>query len=237
MRVAEGVEMFVDQDVVNWFVVETEEGPVAVDAGFPTAWKQIKDRASELRAILITHAHIDHIGFAELCRREHGTPVYVPEGDAELARHTLRYAKSERLPLIYVAKFGPTRSLYWKATKSGSIIGKTLKEFQTYGDGATLPGGLRAVSTPGHTKGHMALHLPDRDVLFAGDAFVTKDPYTDRVGPRLVARAATYDAEQAKRSLDRIEQTGAKTVVTGHGEPWTQGAEAAAAQARANGAA
>jgi glyoxylase-like metal-dependent hydrolase (beta-lactamase superfamily II) len=80
----------------------------------------------------------------------------------------------------------------------------------------------------------MALHLPERDVLFAGDAFVTLDPYTDRVGPRIVARAATKDAERAKRSLDAIERTGARTVLTGHGDPWTQGAEMAAAQARAN---
>ncbi len=237
MRVAEGVEMFVDQDVVNWYLVETEEGPVAVDAGFPTAWKQIQDRASELRAIVITHAHIDHLGFAPIAQREHGTPVFVPELDARNARNPIRYAKSERLPLIYLAKYGPTRSLYWKATITGSIVGKTLKEFETYGDGAELPGGLRAVHTPGHTKGHMALHLADRDILFAGDAFVTRDPYTNRVGPRIVARAATHDSEQAKRSLDRIEQTGAGTVVTGHGEPWTQGAETAAAQARANGAA
>ena len=234
MHVAEGVTRFVDQDVVNWYLVETPEGPVAVDAGFPTAWKQIESRAGELRAIVITHAHIDHLGFAEIARRAHGTPVYIPEGDAENARHTLRYYKSERLPLPYIVKYAPTRSLYWKATKSGSIVGKTLAEFETYGDGDELPGGLRAVHTPGHTDGHMALHLPDRDVLFAGDAVVTRDPYTNRVGPRIVARAATKDAERAKRSLDAIERTGAGTVLTGHGDPWTQGAEMAAAQARAN---
>lgn len=236
MHVAEGIQRFVDQGVVNWYLVETPEGPVAVDAGFPTAWKQIQERAADLRAIVVTHAHIDHIGFAEIARREHGTPVYVPEGDAELARHTLRYAKSERLPVLYF-RYLPTLRLYWKATRSASIIGKTLQEFETYGDGDELPGGLRAVFTPGHTKGHMALHLADRDVLFAGDAFVTLDPYTDRPGPRLVARAATWNSEQAKRSLDRIEETGAGTVLTGHGEPWTQGAATAAAQARANGAA
>ena len=234
MHVAQGIQRFVDQDVVNWYLVETPEGPVAVDAGFPTAWKQIEQRAGELRAIIITHAHIDHMGFAEICRREHGTPVYVPEGDAELARHTLRYAKSQKLPLAYIAKYGPTRSLYWKATKSASIIGKTLKEFQTYGDGATLPGGLEAVFTPGHTKGHMCLHDRERDVLFAGDAFVMVDPYTNRPGPRIVARAATWNAETAKTSLQRIASTGAGTILTGHGDPWTQGAEAAADQARSN---
>jgi len=233
MHVAQGIQRFVDQGVVNWYLVETADGLVAVDAGFPTAWKQIEDRASELRAIVLTHAHIDHMGFAEIARRKHGTPVHVPEGDADNARHTLRYAKSERVPLAYL-RYGPTRSLYLKATLSGGIIGKTLQEFETYGDGDTLPGGLRAVLVPGHTRGHMALHLPERDVLFAGDAFVMTDPYTNRPGPRIVARAATWDSAKAKASLDRIAATGATRILTGHGDPWTGSAEDAVAQARAN---
>ncbi len=110
MHVAQGVEMFVDQDVVNWFLIETDDGPIAVDAGFPSAWKQVEGRASELRAIVITHAHIDHLGFAPICQREHGTPVYVPELDARNARNPLRYAKSERLPIPYLLREGATRS-------------------------------------------------------------------------------------------------------------------------------
>src|SRR3712207_8955155 len=99
MRVADGVEQFADQDLVNWFLVETDEGPVAVDAGFPTAWEQIKDRAGELRAILITHGHADHLGLAPIAQREHGTPVFVPSGDARNVRHPVLYARSERLPV------------------------------------------------------------------------------------------------------------------------------------------
>ncbi len=233
MQVAEGVQRFEDQGVVNWYLVETDEGAIAVDAAFPTAWSQVEPHADRLRAVVITHAHVDHLGFAERLRRERGVPVYLPEGDAQLARSPLRYAKSERLPLIYVARYGATRRLYLRAALSGAIRGDVVRDFKTYGDGAELPGGLRAVATPGHSFGHAALHLPDRDVLFAGDALVTVDPYTDRQGPRIVARAATADSEQARRSLERVAQTGARTVLTGHGPPWTQGAAAAAEQAAA----
>jgi glyoxylase-like metal-dependent hydrolase (beta-lactamase superfamily II) len=233
MRVAEGVQRFEDQGLVNWYLVETDQGAVAVDAGFASAWSQVEPFAARLRAVVITHAHVDHLGFAERMRREHGVPVYVPEADAQLARSPLRYAKSERLPLIYVARYGATRRLYWRALRVGAIRGDVVRDFKTYGDGAELPGGLRAVATPGHTFGHMALHLPDRDVLFAGDALVTRDPYTDRRGPRIVARAATADSERALASLDRIAATGATSVLTGHGDPWHQGAAAAAAQAAA----
>ena len=237
MHVAEGVERFVDQGVVNWYLVETEEGPVAVDAGFPTAWEQIEPRVGELRAIVLTHGHIDHCGFAPKAHEQAGVPVFVPRGDERIVKSPIPFAESERNPLPYVIKEGPTRRLYLRALKAGGIRGQTLKEFEMYGDGDLLPGGLRAIATPGHTDGHMALHLADRDVLFVGDAIVTVDPYTDLEGPRLVARAATKDVRQNLASLDAIAATGAKTVLTGHGEPWTQGAQAAADLAREAGAA
>ena len=236
MQVAEGVTRMVDQGAVNWYLVETGGGLVAVDAGFPAAWKDIQPRVHELEAIVITHAHVDHLGFAELARRETGVPVYVPQGDAQLARHPLRYARSERVPLLYL-RYGATRTLYFRALKAGAAVGKTLRDFKVYGDGDELPGGLRAVFTPGHTDGHMALHLRDRDVLFTGDALVTRDPYTDREGPRLVARAATKDSERNLRSLDTIAATDAMTLLSGHGDPWTEGAGRAAQLAREHGAA
>ncbi len=50
--------------------------------------------------------------------------------------------------------------------------------------------------------------------------------------PRIVARAATADSERALASLDALAATGAKTALTGHGEPWNAGAERAAEEAR-----
>lgn len=236
MRVADGVEQFTDQGLVNWFLVETDEGPVAVDAGFPTAWKQIEHRAGELRAVLVTHGHADHVGFAPIAQRQHGIPIYVPERDEKLVKSPLPYAKSERLPLFYL-HHAATRRVYWRAIRAIGIAGQTVKDPRTYGDGDELPGGFRAVFTPGHTKGHMALHLPDRDVVFAGDAVVTWDIYTDRRGPRLIARAATWNSALNLDSLDRIAATGAGTLVSGHGEPYREGAAAAADAAREAGAA
>ena len=237
MQVAEGVERFEDQGVVNWYLVHTAEGPVAVDAGLPTAWKQVEPYAEELRAIVLTHGHIDHCGFAPRAQKEHGVPVFCPAEDARIATSPIPFAKSERSPLPYVLRKGPTRRLYFRALKAGGVVGQTIKDPQLFGGGDTLPGGLVAIATPGHTDGHMALHLPDRGVLFVGDAIVMKDPYTDRDGPCLVARAATKDVSQNLRSLDAIAATEADVVLTGHGPPWTGGARACADLARQNGSA
>jgi glyoxylase-like metal-dependent hydrolase (beta-lactamase superfamily II) len=100
-----------------------------------------------------------------------------------------------------------------------------------------VPGRPVAVFSPGHTLGHCALHLRERDVIIAGDALVMLDPYTARQGPCLVARAATADSERNLRTLDALSATGARTVLTGHGPPWTGGIEAAVERARAAGAA
>jgi glyoxylase-like metal-dependent hydrolase (beta-lactamase superfamily II) len=102
-------------------------------------------------------------------------------------------------------------------------------------DGGALPvpGAPRVVRTPGHTIGHCSLHFPDRDAVIAGDALVTLDPYTNRTGPRLVARAATVDSARNRVTLEALAATGARRVLTGHGPVWEGGAQAAVAAARA----
>ena len=52
-----------------------------------------------------------------------------------------------------------------------------------------------------------------------------------------MARAATADSARALASLDRLAATGAGTVLMGHGEPWTDGAQALARETAAAGAA
>ena len=67
------------------------------------------------------------------------------------------------------------------------------------------------------------------------DALVTLDPYTGTTGPQIVASAATADTALAMESLGPIADTGASTVLPGHGEPWTDGVDAAVGHARAVG--
>jgi glyoxylase-like metal-dependent hydrolase (beta-lactamase superfamily II) len=242
-EVAPGIH-WIANPVVNWYLLADAGGIVVVDAGFPSDFGQLEAAVRELgaslsdvRSVLITHAHVDHLGFADRARARAGAAVRVPEGDAELARSPLKAAKSERNPLLYVLRHGATRRLYLEALRGGAIRAKIVRDVETYAPGDTLDGGLRVVGTPGHTFGHCSLLLEERSVLFSGDAIVTRDPYTGAVGPRIVARAATADSEQAKRSLAAIEQTGAELLLPGHGDPWTGGAAAAAEHARRAGVA
>ena len=67
---------------------------------------------------MLTHAHFDHVGFAERARRELGVPVYVHENDVPLTRHPWRYDHERpRAPYFAHAGQGACRSSPpWSAT-------------------------------------------------------------------------------------------------------------------------
>jgi glyoxylase-like metal-dependent hydrolase (beta-lactamase superfamily II) len=244
-EVAPGVHRVADS-FTNWYLVEAGGRLTIVDCGVPSSWRSLHDalrrlgrRPDDVEAVVLTHAHFDHMGFAERARRELGVPVHVPENDATLARHPWRY-DHERPRSLYFATQPRALPIVASFVRHRALFPPPLRELVRFGGDAgalDVPGAPRVVPTPGHTIGHCALHLPDRDAVIAGDAVVTLDPYTGRTGPRLVARAATADSERNLRTLDALAATGARVVLTGHGEPWTQGAEAIVAQARRAGAA
>jgi glyoxylase-like metal-dependent hydrolase (beta-lactamase superfamily II) len=242
-NVAEGVHRIEDA-YTNWYLIEDGERLTVVDAGVPRSWDSLRTaldqlgrRLEDVAAVVLTHAHFDHVGFAERARSELQVPVHVHENDAPMTRHPWRY-DFERTPLAYFATQPQALPIVAEFVRTRAFFPPPLKAVVRFSDGALdVPGAPRVLFTPGHTLGHCALHLPDRDVVIAGDAVVMLDPYTGRRGPRLVARAATADVERNLRSLDAIAATGARTVLTGHGEPWTSGAEAIVEQARRAGAA
>jgi glyoxylase-like metal-dependent hydrolase (beta-lactamase superfamily II) len=235
----------VEDAYTNWYVIEAEGRLTVVDAGVPSSWQSLREALPQLGrtladvdAIVLTHAHFDHVGFAERARRELGVPVYVHENDVPLTKHPWRY-DHERARSIYLATRFRALPIVAELLRHRAFWPSPIHAVTRYDDGGVLPvpGSPRVIPTPGHTLGHCALHLPDRDAVIAGDALVTLDPYTGRTGPRLVARAATADSERNLRSLDAIAATGAQRVLVGHGEPWESGAEQAVALARAQGAA
>lgn len=97
-----------------------------------------------------------------------------------------------------------------------------------------MPGRPRAIHTPGHTRGHVVFHFPDRGVLFLGDLLCTLNPLTGRRGPQLMPRPFNLSSAQMLDSLGRVESVDA-VLHFGHGEPWREGAATAVERARATG--
>jgi glyoxylase-like metal-dependent hydrolase (beta-lactamase superfamily II) len=236
-EVAPGIHRL-GNELINFYLVEGHGGLTLVDAGLPGFRGQLESLVREgsrtladVDAVVLTHAHVDHVGVAEVVRAA-GAPVHVHEADAEMAR-TAKTPKRERGFIGYF-RYGATWKLLGVAARAGGLRPTKLAEVSTFSGDQELnvPGRPRAIETPGHSDGHVVYHLPDRGVLLTGDALCTYNPLTGRRGPQLMPAGLSISSAQAMDSLGRIEGLAVDLLLPGHGEPWTEGAAAAVARAR-----
>ncbi len=241
MEVAQGIHRRT-LGVANWYLVEDGGRLTVVDAGTPSDWHVLQGALVSLRktlddvdAIVLTHAHSDHTGFAEQARSEAGTPVYIHDADAEGAKGATP-PKNQAGFRRYLLRPEAYRTLIGLIRHKGTNI-VPIAEVTTFADGEAIdvPGRPRVVHMPGHTAGSCALWFERRAVVCTGDSLVTRNPLTGRRGPQIAPDGLNLDSDQALRSLTALARTGASTLLPGHGDPWTKGAGEAVRQARAAG--
>ena len=232
--VSEGVHAIV-HGRTNCYVIEADSGLVLVDAAYPSTWRLvercldvIKRSVDDIRGLLITHGHFDHLGFANMIRQRFGVPVWIHPGDLPIARHPYSY-RPGRPRGLYPLAYPRSVPVLSRMVAAGALRVPGVTPDHELADGATLdlPGRPQVIFTPGHTDGECVFLFPDRRLLLTGDALVTLDPYTGFTGPRIVARAGTKDSRQALDSLAGLRSLDADLVLPGHGSPWRQGVEAA----------
>lgn len=223
--------------LVNWTLVSDDAGVTLIDAGFPgqrgdvlASLSRLGYRPGDVRAILLTHAHIDHMGTAIWFARTHDTPVYCHTAEVP---HAKRDYLEQVSPLALATQAWRPHWLAWSAQVAaiGGLVREGIPGTRalTAEVAATLPGRPLALPTPGHTSGHCSYVVDG--VLVAGDALVTGHPLLRRSGPQLLPSMFNHDEAQCVASLTVLGEAGTEVLIPGHGEVWRGRISEAARQA------
>ena len=240
IEVAPGVHRL-GSEIVNWYLVEDGGRYTAVDSGLPRFRDDLEGdlaavgaKPNDVEAVVLTHSDSDHTGLATDLR-DAGARILIHRGDEPtLAKPGPKKGDASPvhlLPLLVRARLW--RFMIYMARGGGAKPPK-IEGAQTFtgGDVLDVPGSPRVVETFGHTAGHCALDFESRGALFVGDALCTWNPLTDVHKPQLMPRQFNESNDACRSSLDAIEGLEAAVLLPGHGDPWTEGPEAAVKSAR-----
>jgi len=230
-------------EFVHFYLLEEDGEITLVDAGISgyrdtlePALARIGRSIDDVKAIVLTHADPDHVGFAGELQRTHAIPVYVHRSDSDRTREG-KTKKTEGSPLDMLAmlRHAHGRRALRHLIANGAAKQPKVADVVSFDDGDQLdvPGRLRAIHTPGHTDGHCVLYAPSQNALFVGDAVNNVHIFTGKPGPQVAPAAANTSTDQAFESLARIDELDASTMYFGHGHPSTAGPRAVVAEARA----
>ena len=242
LRVDGDVHAVLGSDV-TWVIVKDGDSATLIDTGYPgdyanllASLELLKVAPEALSAILITHAHNDHIGSAERLRAAYGVPVLMHADEVP-------HARRDFLDQVSVGKVAANAwrpgVVPWavRALRSGGTAHVPVTEPQAFpvSGPLDLPGAPVPLHTPGHTAGHCAYLLPARGIVVGGDALGTGHPTSRLSGPQLLPAMFHKDRPGALATLDVLAETDADVLIPGHGPVHRGSLRAAVEQVRARG--
>ncbi|MGC0333926.1 glyoxylase-like metal-dependent hydrolase (beta-lactamase superfamily II) [Streptomyces sp. SAI-170] len=224
----------------NWVILKDGDAVTLVDTGYPGDRERLLDSLAQVgsapeavAAVLITHAHNDHLGSAEYLRATYGTPVYLHEAEVPHARREFLHQVNVGTVLANGWRPGV---LPWAvhALRAGGTVKVPVASPAAFpSDGPLdLPGRPVPVHTPGHTLGHSVFHLPDRGAVLGGDALVTGHATSRLEGPQMLLDMFHHESARALTSLERIGALDGDLLLPGHGPAHRGPVRAAADRAR-----
>lgn len=189
----------VPRDGINAYVI----GDVVVDAGLASSAKKITKAVEgrRIRALTLTHAHVDHAGGARRLVDALELPLWAPAGDAEDVATGEPAVKPGRLRplLVFTGGF------------DGVEVARHLRE------GDEVAAGFVVVDLPGHSPGQIGYWRASDRVLLAGDVFTHMHLLTTAVGLHLPPDLLTIDPERNRASARKAAELEPEVVGFGHG--------------------
>lgn len=166
-----GIYTIHDFMAVSHVLVDKQRNVVLLDVGLAVTPWQIPRLLNclglgpgDVKAILLTHGHLDHVGGLAWAKAWCGAPIYAhPQEQAHI---------DGTYPYRGVSQWcGKLEALGRRVLK----VGKSVKIDVPLAESDELPfwDGLRVVHLPGHTVGHCGFYSAKHDLLFSGDLFAS----------------------------------------------------------------
>ncbi|WP_241665757.1 MBL fold metallo-hydrolase [Prescottella subtropica] len=238
-EVASGVFQVSGTDV-NMVILRDGDALTLVDGGYPRdvavaerAIRSLGRHPEDVQALLLTHAHIDHMGAVAAFHERYGTPVYTDAVEVAHARRDYleQAAAPDFLPMIHKHGVLPWLLRVARAGATRKVAIPNVRAFPADGS-IDIPGAPVPVATHGHTSGHTAFHLPRHGVVITGDALVTAHPLSKVLGPQLLPPVFDHGTGDTLAALDALTGLDADTIVPGHGPTLSAPIADAVAQVR-----
>lgn len=219
---------FVYTPLVNWVILVGDDGVTLIDGGYPgqaglveESLRRVGAQPGDIKAALLTHAHVDHLGGLAKVAQRHGFPVYADPAEVGHARRDFLHQANALTLAPYLWR---PRVLLWlsQMLPQGGLSRRGIPATQPFpaldDDGALpLPGRPVPVTAHGHTDGHSGYLVADGQVLVSGDALITGHLVTAEVGPQELPAAFTHDPEAARAPLAAFAELDAQVLFPGHG--------------------
>jgi glyoxylase-like metal-dependent hydrolase (beta-lactamase superfamily II) len=225
---------------VNWVILREGGELTLIDGGYPgdadvvdSSIRQLGHRPEDVRAIVLTHAHADHLGAVNPFHDRYGTPVLL---DPVEVPHARREYLEQAGPKDIVANIWRPGVLAWtlRITRNGAMRDVAAPHATAFelGRPLDLPGRPTPIPTHGHTSGHCAFHLPGAGAVVVGDELITGHALWRREGPQLLLPMFQHGGGDVSKALDTLAALDADLILPGHGPAHHGSIAAAVAVAR-----
>ncbi|MWD30767.1 MBL fold metallo-hydrolase, partial [Aquicoccus sp. SCR17] len=139
---------------VNCYLIEDTDGLTLVDAGLPAVWRPLGHavralghRPEDIKALVLTHAHFDHVGAARRLVERLGVPVYAHRAEHYLAAHPYSYAH-ENPRALYPLRHPAALPILGSMVAAGVLAVKGVRATAELTPGETVPVPGRPVVVP-----------------------------------------------------------------------------------------
>ena len=187
---------------VKSFLIETEEGNILVDAGTPGSGKKLISYLSNVKYVIFTHSHADHIGGAsEIMSKTDAKFGIHKNGEEYLKKGIVRKPVAHSVGLKIASLFFP---LFLRGLKPAKV------DFHLE-DGQEIVKGVKILCTPGHTDDSISIFVEPLNSVIVGDMLQGR-------GDKLVYPSIYENFEELMKSVQKILDLKPSFIYVSHGK-------------------